>query len=68
MDLYDGEIRKLTSMLESHGVKRLPLQKEWWLRADIFTVESLVLATTKVASIPAMASIVSAALEITTLL
>ena len=29
MDLYDCEIRKLTSMLESHGVKRLPLQKEW---------------------------------------
>ena len=29
MDLYDGEIRKLISMLESHGVKRLPLQKEW---------------------------------------
>ena len=29
MDLYDCEIRKLTSMLESHGVERLPLQKEW---------------------------------------
>ena len=29
MDIYDGEIRKLISMLESHGVKRLPLQKEW---------------------------------------
>lgn len=27
MDIYDGEIRKLISMLESHGVKRLPLQK-----------------------------------------
>ena len=29
MDLYDIEIRKLISMLESHGAKRLPLQKEW---------------------------------------
>ena len=29
MDLYDGEIRKLISMLESHGAKKLPLQKEW---------------------------------------
>ena len=29
MDIYDGEIRKLISMLESHGVKRLPSQKEW---------------------------------------
>ena len=29
MDLYDGEIKKLTSMLENHGAKRLPLQKEW---------------------------------------
>ena len=29
MDIYDGEIRKLISMLESHVVKRLPLQKEW---------------------------------------
>ena len=29
MDIYDGEIRKLISMLESHGVKKLPLQKEW---------------------------------------
>ena len=39
-----------------------------WLREDMLTVELLVRATTKVASIPAIASIVSAALEITTLL
>ncbi len=29
MDLYDGEIKKLTSMLENHGAKRLPLQRVW---------------------------------------
>ncbi len=29
MNLYDGEIEKLTTMLESHGTKKLPLQKEW---------------------------------------
>lgn len=29
MNLYDGEIEKLTTMLESHGAKKLPLQKEW---------------------------------------
>lgn len=29
MDLYDGEIQKLKCMLESCGVKKLPLQKEW---------------------------------------
>ncbi len=29
MNLYDGEIKKLTSMLENYGAKRLPLQSEW---------------------------------------
>ena len=29
MNLYDGEIEKLTTVLESHGVKKLPLHKEW---------------------------------------
>lgn len=29
MNLYDGEIKKLTSMLENHGAKGLPLQREW---------------------------------------
>ena len=39
MDLYDGEIRKLISMLESHGAKKLPLQKEW----EITVKENLIL-------------------------
>lgn len=29
MNLYDAEIEKLKCMLESHNVKKLPLQKEW---------------------------------------
>ncbi len=29
MNLYDSEIEKLTTMLESHGAKKPPLQKEW---------------------------------------
>lgn len=29
MNLYDSDIEKLITMLESHGVRRLPLQQEW---------------------------------------
>lgn len=47
MDIYDGEIRKLISMLESHGVKRLPSHKGW----EMTEKENLILKARRLMSL-----------------